>query len=65
MRARSAIGGTSLYADAMREAGTPVDHREYGSVVHAFANFFVLRGDSATATAHFISAMRAHLTRTG
>ena len=53
------------YADAMRAAGTPVDYREYGSVVHAFANFFALGGDSATATADVISAMRAHLTRTG
>lgn len=53
------------YADAMRDAGTPVDYREYGSVVHAFANFFPLGGASAAATADFISAMRAHLTRTG
>ncbi|ORB32492.1 alpha/beta hydrolase [Mycolicibacterium parafortuitum] len=54
-----------LYAEAMRAAGTPVDYREYGSVVHGFANFFPLGGDSATATADFISAIRAHLTRTG
>ncbi|AFM16673.1 esterase/lipase [Mycolicibacterium chubuense NBB4] len=53
------------YADAMREAGTPVDYREYGSVVHGFANFFPLGGASASATADFISAMRAHLTREG
>ncbi|PRC44476.1 lipase [Mycobacterium sp. ITM-2017-0098] len=53
------------YADAMRGAGTPVDYREYGSVVHGFANFFPLGGASTAETADFISAMRAHLTRTG
>lgn len=53
------------YADALRAAGTPVDYREYGTVVHGFANFFALGGDSATATADFISAIRAHLTRAG
>lgn len=53
------------YADAMREAGVTVDHREYGSLVHGFANFFPLGGASASATADVISAMRAHLTRTG
>jgi acetyl esterase len=53
------------YADAMRDAGTSVDYREYGPVVHGFANFFPLGGASRAATADFISAMRAHLTRTG
>ncbi|MBB2991460.1 acetyl esterase [Mycolicibacterium iranicum] len=53
------------YAEALRAAGTPVDYREYGTVVHGFANFFPLGGDSATATADFISALRAHLTRGG
>lgn len=53
------------YAEALRAAGTPVDYREYGTVVHGFANFFALGGDSATATADFISAIRAHLTRVG
>jgi acetyl esterase len=53
------------YAEALRAAGTPVDYREYGSVVHAFANFFPLGGASAAATADVISAMRAHLTRVG
>lgn len=53
------------YADAMRQAGVPVDYREYGSLVHGFANFFPLGGASATATAEVISAMRAHLTRAG
>ncbi|TRW81396.1 alpha/beta hydrolase [Mycolicibacterium sp. 018/SC-01/001] len=51
------------YADALRAAGTPVDYREYGAVVHGFANFFPLGGASATATADVISAMRAHLSR--
>ena len=53
------------YADAMRAAGTVVDYREYGPVVHGFANFFTLGGASATATAEVISAIRAHLTRAG
>ncbi len=51
------------YAAALAAAGVPVDHRRYGSLVHAFANFFPLGGDSATATADFVSAFRAHLTR--
>ena len=51
------------YADAMRAAGVPVDHREFGSLVHGFANFFPLGGGSATATAEMISALRAHLGR--
>lgn len=51
------------YADALRAAGTPVDYREYGSLIHGFANFFPLGGASATATGDLISAMRAHLTR--
>lgn len=53
------------YAEALRAAGVPVDYREYGSLVHGFANFFPLGGASATATADVISAMRAHLTRAG
>lgn len=53
------------YAEALRAAGTPVDYREYGAVVHGFANFFTLGGASATATADVISAMRAHLSRVG
>lgn len=51
------------YAEAMRAAGVAVDYREFGSLVHAFANFFPLGGDSATAMAESISAMRAHLAR--
>jgi acetyl esterase len=51
------------YADAMRSAGVTVDYREFGSLVHGFANLFALGGDSATATAESISALRAHLAR--
>jgi acetyl esterase len=51
------------YADAMRAAGVSVDHREFGSLVHGFANFFPLGGGSATATTDMISALRAHLAR--
>ncbi|ANI39232.1 alpha/beta hydrolase [Mycolicibacterium vaccae] len=53
------------YAEALRTAGTAVDYREYGSLIHGFANFFPLGGAAATATADVISAMRAHLTRAG
>jgi acetyl esterase len=51
------------YADAMRAAGVSVDHRQFGSLVHGFANFFPLGGGSATATAEMVSALRAHLAR--
>lgn len=51
------------YADALRAAGVTVDHREFGSLVHGFANFFPLGGASAAATAEAISALRAHLAR--
>ena len=51
------------YADALRQAGVPVDHREFGSLIHAFANFFPLGGGSTTAMAETISALRAHLSR--
>jgi acetyl esterase/lipase len=51
------------YAEAMRAAGVTVDHRQFGSLVHGFVNFFPLGGDSATATAEMISALRAHLAR--
>ena len=49
------------YAEAMRAAGVTVDHREFGSLIHGFANFFPLGGGSATATTEMISALRAHL----
>ena len=52
------------YADALRAAGVPVDYREFGSLIHAFANFFPVGGDAATATTEAISAVRAHLART-
>jgi acetyl esterase len=51
------------YAEALRKAGVPVDHREFGSLVHGFANFFPLGGASTTAVAETISALRAHLAR--
>ena len=51
------------YVDVLRAAGVPVDYREYGSLVHGFANLFALGGGSAAATADMISALRAHLNR--
>jgi acetyl esterase len=51
------------YADALRQAGVPVDFREFGSLVHAFANFFPLGGGSAAAMTETVSALRAHLAR--
>lgn len=51
------------YAEALMAAGVPVDHRQFGTLVHGFANFFPLGGDSATATAEVVSALRAHLSR--
>jgi acetyl esterase len=51
------------YADAMRAAGVTVDYREFGSLVHGFANFFPQGGGSAAAMAETISALRAHLAR--
>jgi len=51
------------YAEAMRSAGVAVDLREYGSLVHGFASFFPLGGGSAAASAEWIAAMRAHLSR--
>jgi acetyl esterase len=51
------------YAEAMAAAGVPVDHRQFGSLVHGFANFFPLGGGSASATAELVSALRAHFSR--
>ncbi|WP_193043471.1 alpha/beta hydrolase [Mycolicibacterium baixiangningiae] len=51
------------YAEALRAAGVAVDLRQERSLIHAFVNFFPLGGDSATATAAMISALRAHLSR--
>ena len=51
------------YAEALRAAGTAVDAREYGSLIHAFPNFFSLGGGSATATREIIAALRAQLSR--
>jgi acetyl esterase len=52
------------YAASLRAAGVEVDYREFGSLIHGFVNFFPVGGDSATATAESISALRAHLART-
>jgi acetyl esterase len=51
------------YADALRAAGVAVDHRQFDSLVHGWANFFPLGGGSAVATTEMISALRAHLAR--
>ncbi|WP_141869439.1 alpha/beta hydrolase [Arthrobacter sp. SLBN-53] len=51
------------YARALTAAGVPVDHREYGSLVHAFINIFPLGGDSELAVVDLTSALRAHLSR--
>jgi acetyl esterase len=51
------------YADELRKAGVTVDYREFGSLVHGFANFFALGGGSRSAVAETISALRAHLAR--
>jgi acetyl esterase len=51
------------YAERLAAAGVPVDHRQYGSLVHGFTNFFPLGGGSATATADMVSAVKAHLSR--
>jgi acetyl esterase len=51
------------YAEALAAAGVAVDHRQFGPLVHAFANFFPLGGASATAMAEVVSGLRAHLSR--
>lgn len=51
------------YAEAMRAAGVPVDLRQCGSLIHGFANMFPIGGDSASAVADMVSALRAHLAR--
>jgi acetyl esterase len=53
----------NLYAEALTAAGVAVDHRQYGSMIHAFTNFFPLGGGSAIATADMVSALKAHLSR--
>lgn len=50
------------YADRLRAAGVAVDHRQMGSMVHAFLNLNALGGGVAAANAEMISALRAHLT---
>jgi acetyl esterase len=51
------------YADRLREAGVPVDHRLMPSMIHAFLNLNILGGGVARANAEMISALRAHLAR--
>jgi acetyl esterase len=51
------------YAAALRAAGTAVDLRSMGSMIHGFASLFPLGGGSAVATTELISALRAHLSR--
>jgi acetyl esterase len=49
------------YAAALAAAGTVVDLRRFGSMVHGFAQLDALGGGCATAMADIISALRAHL----
>ena len=49
------------YATALADAGVDVDHLRFGSLVHGFANFFPLGGDSARAMTDVVSAVRARL----
>ena len=51
------------YAEALRAAGNTVDAREFGTLIHAFPNFFGLGGGAMTATYEIISVLRAHLSR--
>jgi acetyl esterase len=51
------------YAEALAAAGVAVEHRHYGSLIHAFANFFPLGGGSASAMSEIASALRVHLSR--
>lgn len=51
------------YAEALAAAGVAVDHRQFDTLVHGFANFFPLGGGSAAAMAEVVSALRAHLSR--
>jgi acetyl esterase len=51
------------YAEALAAAGVPVDHRQFGSLIHGFANFFPLGGGSATAIAEVVSVLKGHLSR--
>lgn len=49
------------YAARLRAAGVVVDHRQMGSMIHAFLNLNVLGGGVGRAIAEVISALRAHL----
>jgi acetyl esterase len=49
------------YAVAMRDAGAIVDLRRMSTLVHGFANLWMLGGDSVLAMNEIVSALRAHL----
>jgi acetyl esterase len=51
------------YAAVLCAAGTAVDLRSMGSLIHGFASLFPLGGGCAVATTELISALRAHLSR--
>ena len=51
------------FAAALSSAGVAVDLLEFGSLIHAFPNFFGLGGGAAAATDEIIAALRAHLGR--
>jgi acetyl esterase len=51
------------FAEALSSAGVSVDLREYGSMIHAFPNFFGVGGGAAAATSDIITALRTHLHR--
>lgn len=51
----------NAYAAALRAAGTTLDHRAMGSLIHAFGNLFAAGGGCADAMTAINSALRAHL----
>jgi acetyl esterase len=51
------------FAAALSSAGVAVDLLEFGSMIHAFPNFFGLGGGAAAATDDIIAALRSHLHR--
>jgi acetyl esterase len=51
------------YATALRDAGVPVDHRQFGSMIHGFFNFNAFGGGVSAAVGEINSALRAHLHR--
>ncbi|WP_231127890.1 alpha/beta hydrolase [Mycobacterium colombiense] len=51
------------YAEALRSAGVPVDHRQFDALTHGFASVAAFGGGSAEALIATMSAIRAHLSR--